>query len=293
MRNILLPLPFLLAACELGLTQQGWEVDPPDDSGGDDNPFDSDEPEDSRQPDPGDQPPVADAGADQSAMVGDVVHLDGNDSYDPEGEELSFAWELDSLPSGSGVTIVNPTFAEPMFIPDVAGQYIVRLVVDDGAQASPPDTVQITAQGLGSEPVANAGPNQSVEPGDTVRLDGSNSYDPDGDPLSYAWSFRRLPSGSGAAISNPSSVSPSFVADLAGTYEVQLVVSDGVTSSDPDSASITASTDSGGDDCGFGCAREAEIALKRRLGSTAMVVFPLFFGWRWRRREDEPDDPLR
>ncbi len=64
------------------------------------------------------------------------------------------------------------------------------------------------------------------------------------------------------------------------------MVSDSSTDSEPDTTIVIAVVDSGGDDCGFGCAREAEIALRRRLGGTALVLFPLFFGWRIRRRED-------
>jgi hypothetical protein len=284
--HLLLLLPtLLLAACELGLSSTTTPRDdvPKDDS---DDPWDSDDPGDSEPVDPDDLPPVADAGDDQTVAVDDVVELDGHGSYDPEGEDLAYAWELDSLPTGSGVTIVNPSFADPVFIPDRPGEYVISLVVDDGAHTSPPDTVRVIAEGAGDLPVANAGNNQSVIVGDTVRLDGSGSYDPGGESLSYAWSFRILPSGSGASISNPASVSPSFVADREGTYEVNLVVSDSTSSSEPDTTSIIAVTDTGGDDCGFGCAREAEIALRKRLGGTALVLFPLFFGWRIRRREE-------
>jgi hypothetical protein len=171
-----------------------------------------------------------------------------------------------------------------MFIPDQAGAYVISLVVDDGELASAPDTVLVTAEGPGELPVADAGYGQSVTTGDTVRLDGSGSYDPGGESLTYAWSFRMLPSASNATISNPSSVSPSFVADVQGTFEVNLVVSDSTSSSDPDTASIIALDEDEGDDCGFGCAREAQIAIEKRLGGTALVIFPLLFGWRWRRR---------
>lgn len=285
--HLLLLLPtLLLAACELGLSSTTTPRDdvPKDDT---DDPWDSDSPDDSEPVDPDDLPPIADAGDDRTAAVDDVVELDGHSSYDPEGEDLLFAWEIDSMPSGSGVTLVNPTFADPMFIPDRPGEFIISLVVDDGGQASLPDTVNITVEGAGELPVANAGSGQTVEVGDTVRLDGSGSYDPGGESLGYAWSFRILPSGSSASMSNPASVSPSFVADLEGTYEVNLVVSDSTSSSEPDTTVIIAVTDTGSDDCGFGCAREAEIALRKRLGGTALVIFPLFFGWRLRRREDD------
>ena len=255
-------------------------------TGESDDPWDSDEPGDSEPDDPDNLPPLADAGDDRIVALDVVVELDGFGSQDPEGEEISFAWEILSMPSGSGVTLINPSFADPMFIADVPGPYEIQLIVHDGVQPSRPDSVLITAESDADRPVANAGVGQSVTVGDTVRLDGSGSYDPGGESLSYAWVFRTLPSGSTATLSNPASVSPSFVADLEGNYDLRLVVSDSTSSSDPDNTIVIATVDSGGDDCGFGCAREAEIALRRRLGGTALVLFPLFFGWRIRRRED-------
>jgi hypothetical protein len=89
-------------------------------------------------------------------------------------------------------------------------------------------------------PVANAGAGQTVPVGSTVTLNGGLSYDPDGNnPLTYAWSFTSLPPGSAAVLVNPTSVSPSFVADTKGTYVVQLVVTDSLgASSNPVTVSI-------------------------------------------------------
>lgn len=280
----LLLLPLLLVACEIGLHKSGGGDDPDGTDSGEIEGDSLPDTTDSETHDPDDLPPVADAGDDLVVAVDVVVGLDGAGSYDPEDEALAYRWEIDSLPSGSSVTLVNDSFVDPMFIPDLPGEYLIDLVVNDGAQDSTPDQVSVLAEPTSELPVANAGNNQQVEVGDSVRLDGSASYDPGGEPLSYAWAFTSVPSGSAAALSNPASVSPSFTADLTGRYEIELVVSDSTSHSDPDATTITASEESS-DDCGFGCAREAEIALKRRLGGSALVFFPLFFGWRLRRRE--------
>jgi hypothetical protein len=93
----------------------------------------------------------------------------------------------------------------------------------------------------GIPPVADAGQDQNVSTGETVVLDGSGSHDADGDPLTYTWSFTSKPSGSTASLSPPNAVSPSFEADLEGTYVVQLIVHDGAEYSEPDTATVAAS----------------------------------------------------
>jgi hypothetical protein len=45
--------------------------------------------------------PIADTGRDQTAVIGSVILLDGTDSYDPEGEELTYKWSLYAAPTGS------------------------------------------------------------------------------------------------------------------------------------------------------------------------------------------------
>ena len=77
-----------------------------------------------------------------------------------------------------------------------------------------------------------------VDVGQTVTLDGSdssvkiddgsgdpNNFETSGETISHAWSFRSRPFGSNAQLDDPTSVSPSFTADLKGTYTVELVIS--------------------------------------------------------------------
>jgi len=92
-----------------------------------------------------------------------------------------------------------------------------------------------------SAPVANAGPDQTsnVQVGDAVLLDGSASSDPDGNPLTYSWSFETVPVNSTAAFSDPTATTPSFIADRPGMYTARLTVNDGIVNSAPDSVSVT------------------------------------------------------
>ncbi|CAK8714384.1 hypothetical protein KKHLCK_03445 [Candidatus Electrothrix laxa] len=82
----------------------------------------------------------------------------------------------------------------------------------------------------------------SVSTGDIVCVDGSASSDADGDALSYSWELTAWPDGSSAAFDEPSAVAPCFTADLPGTYEVSLIVKDGVGESQPITAEVVATT---------------------------------------------------
>ncbi len=71
-----------------------------------------------------------------------------------------------------------------------------------------------------------------VQIGNMITLDGSSSYDPQGLPLTYAWSLTKKPVTSSAFLSDPSSVSPTLPFDKAGDYTVTLMVDNGLTTSE-------------------------------------------------------------
>ena len=199
-------------------------------------------------------PPIADAGTDQSVYVNDTVTLDGSNSYDSDGDLLTYSWTFTSIPLGSLATLLNPDAVNPTFTVDVFGTYVVSLTVNDGTVDSAPSSVTITT--LNSAPVADAGIDNSVYVTDTVTLDGSGSSDVDGDMLTYSWSFTSTPIGSIATILNETEVYASFVADIPGDYVVQLIVNDGTVNSDPDTVTISTLNskpiaDAGGDQAEF------------------------------------------
>ena len=183
--------------------------------------------------------PVANAGTDQSVTVGALVTLDGSGSTDVDGDSLTYSWSLTSVPTGSTASLTGPTTVGPTFTADLAGTFIVQLIVNDGTVNSAADQVNIVVGSGNTAPVANAGPDQSGVNGQTITLDGSGSSDVDLDPLTYSWSFASVPTGSTAALANATTVSPSFVIDVTGTYSVQLIVNDGTINSAPDTVVVT------------------------------------------------------
>lgn len=105
--------------------------------------------DDQRTPD-ANSPPVADAGDDDTVMVGASYMLDGSASSDPDGDDLTYSWSL-QVPEGSTQTSLDDaTLMNPVFTPDVAGDYVAELVVNDGTEDSTPDSVTITASEDGS-----------------------------------------------------------------------------------------------------------------------------------------------
>lgn len=173
--------------------------------------------------------PLADAGAEASVDVGDLVTLDGSGSSDPDGDQLSYAWSLISVPDGSIASLSDETAAMPTFTADVSGSYVAQLIVSDGTQVSSPDTVLISTNNVA--PVADAGANQLVDLGQPATLDGSASSDADGNALTYSWSVLSAPQGSVASVSDSTAVMPSLTPDVSGIYVVQLSVSDGALTS--------------------------------------------------------------
>lgn len=73
------------------------------------------------------------------------VNLSGADSSDPEGSALTYAWRLDSQPTGSTAALSSATDIETEFSPTVEGEYLVRLVVNDGFFDSDPTYTTVSA----------------------------------------------------------------------------------------------------------------------------------------------------
>jgi LmbE family N-acetylglucosaminyl deacetylase len=183
----------------------------------------------------GNRPPVANAGTNQTVIVGALVQLDGSNSSDPDSNPLTYKW---TQTGGTTVTLssstaVKPTFTAPNFVTTLTFQ----LVVNDGTVNSTPATVTVTTKsGTNTAPNASAGTNQIVGFGSSVQLDGSASSDPDNNPLTYQWTQI---GGTTVTLSSSTAIKPTFTApNAASTLTFQLVVNDGQVNSSPAVVSI-------------------------------------------------------
>lgn len=77
-------------------------------------------------------------------FLGDSVVLDGSDSSDSDGDEISYQWTITDAPLGSFPEFLDTDTEFPTLIPDVEGAYTVELVVSDFLGPGEPVTVDIT-----------------------------------------------------------------------------------------------------------------------------------------------------
>ncbi|MFH1723998.1 MAG: PKD domain-containing protein [Elusimicrobiota bacterium] len=85
------------------------------------------------------RPPVAEAGPDQTALVGESVHFDGSGSSDPDGSIVSYEWDFgDGSENAAGANVSHPY--------SQAGIFTVTLTVTDDQGDTGTDTALATAQ---------------------------------------------------------------------------------------------------------------------------------------------------
>lgn len=155
---------------------------------------------------------------------GSVVDVFGDINVDGTGEPWEYtdgwAYRLTGTgPDGTTFVFGNWTFSGPDALD---GE------VTNGSAATPLPIG--TYLPVNEPPQADAGADQQVTIRTDVNLDGSNSSDPNGDLLSYSWTFILLPPESNlnqSDLSGSNTASPYFTPDVAGNYTLQLTVSDG------------------------------------------------------------------
>jgi hypothetical protein len=152
--------------------------------------------------------PVADAGPNQYHGRGVKTTLNGSNSTDAGGPGIaSYLW---TQTGGKTVKLSSCSAAQPTFTtPQVNGALTFQLTVTDKNGLKSTDTCIVNVVTTEMPPVANAGPDQTVNEGTTITLNGSNSTDPNKAALSYLW---QQIDGPAVTLSNPESAQPDFEA---------------------------------------------------------------------------------
>jgi hypothetical protein len=125
--------------------------------------------------------PTANAGADDLTWEDSPYIFDGSGSSDNSGAIANYTWYLGDGDMGYGVS--------PSHTYTNMGVYLVVLLVTDETGNQGFSTMEITV--LNVDPVADAGPDQTVNEGEPVSFDASSSYDTlsDSTDLIYLWDF--------------------------------------------------------------------------------------------------------
>jgi len=163
--------------------------------------------------------PIVDAGPDQTLdenTLGSVFCS----AFDVENDPLTYMWTSAS----SDLVLDDPTNPATTFTaPSVvqSKQVVLTCTVSDGL-FTVSDSLTLTIQNTLSLPiVADAGPDQIVNEEVKITLDGSDSFDPEGQVLHYAWTQT---SGEAVTISTADSVKASFTSPTVANGEVKVLV---------------------------------------------------------------------
>ncbi|MFH1062623.1 MAG: FG-GAP-like repeat-containing protein [Candidatus Omnitrophota bacterium] len=186
------------------------------------------------------KPPVANAGLNITAHVGSEVDLDASASFDPDGDVLSYQWNVIFFPIGSQPEL-TAAVETAVFISDAIGEYEIQVTVTDPRGAEDSTSIIITTTNNAPEAIATSN-EAKIFVNASIALDASLSSDPDADILTYNWTLS-APQDSLAELIDANSSIATLIPDITGTYTAQVTVSDPWGASDTVTVSITAIPD--------------------------------------------------
>jgi len=156
------------------------------------------------------RPPVASfTESTETVYTSETITFNASSSFDPDGAIASYFWDFGDGTNATGV-ITNHSYVN-------SGTYTVTLTVtdDDGASG----TATSTKIALNRPPVASFTESAAtVNTGETITFNATDSYDPDGYIVSYFWDFGDGTNASGMVVNHA-------YADN-GAYPVTLTVTD-------------------------------------------------------------------
>lgn len=158
-------------------------------------------------------PPTADAGLDQTVNEDTVVAFSGAGSSDSAGV-TNYTWTFTDVAGAVALYDVAPTYT---FIQP--GIYVVTLTVSDAAGNTAIDTVTVTVLDV-TDPVPNAGADQTIAEGGTAHFDASASAD-NVAIVAFEWTFN-----DGTNDVTLYGLTNNYTFPSIGSYEVTLVAFD-------------------------------------------------------------------
>ncbi|MDH5389727.1 MAG: PKD domain-containing protein, partial [Candidatus Bathyarchaeota archaeon] len=213
------------------------------------------------------RPPVASFTENATTVLtGEVIHFDASGSEDSDGSIINYLWDF-----GDGITAVGVKVNHAY---EDDGAYTVTLTVVDDDGASESDSAVKTVSNR--PPVALFTENATiVKKGEVIHFDASESYDLDGDIVSYFWDF-----GDGT---NATDVTVDHAYAEDGNYTVTLTVidDDGASSSVSDTKIVETEA------VGWPLALFAAIGL----GIAALIATLLYGLYRRRKKRGTASNP--
>jgi len=171
------------------------------------------------------RPPVAEADGPYSGFEGSAITFDASGSTDVDGTIVLYEWDWDNngiYDESTTSTTINHTWTD-----DYSGTVGLRVTDSEGLNDT--DTALVTVHNVA--PTVYAGPDQTVNVGQTVSFNGSFT-DPGSDTHTIFWDF-------GDGNNETGTLTPTHVYTKAGVYTVTLNVTDDDGGSGVDTLTVT------------------------------------------------------
>jgi len=176
------------------------------------------------------QAPVLDPIGSKSVNVASLLAFTATATdADVPADNLTFSLD----PGAPAGTTMNGNTGAFMWIPTSAGTFSITVRVTDNGFPSLSDfeTITVLVIPVDLQPTADAGGPYSGIVSSPVSFDGTGSFDPNGDALTYAWDFGDGDTGVGAT--------PMHVYTVPGVYNLVLRVTDPDGNYDEDITTVT------------------------------------------------------
>lgn len=136
-----------------------------------------------------------------------------------------------TIPASAEVHVAKTSMQELEIRNESTSGAAIEIKQDTGTVSlTPGNTTAVTIGTPNAPPVANVGTDQTASIGSDVTLDGSGSFDPEGEPIAYHWAQE---DGPPVVLLDAESPQPRFHVEESGVYEFSLVVTDGLDASAP------------------------------------------------------------